>query len=47
MLTLVTGSLPFPTTTLGGFSTGAKWVMDYLAAAQRDVYGGFKSEDSA
>jgi len=21
--------------------------MDYLAAAQRDVYGGFKSEDSA
>jgi len=32
-------------TTLGGFSVGAKWVIDYLAAAQRNVHGGFKSEN--
>eukprot|EP01042_Synura_sphagnicola_P036485 gene36485-biopygen7194 len=30
-----------------GFSVGAKWVIDYLAAAQRNVHGGFKSEYSA
>ena len=34
-------------TTLGGFSAGAIWEMDYLAAAQRNVLGGFKSECSA
>ena len=34
-------------TTLGGFSVGAKWVIDYRAAAQRNVHGGFKSEYSA
>jgi len=38
---------PFSMTTLGGFSVGAKWVIDYLAAAQRNVHGGFKSEYSA
>ena len=38
---------PFSMTTLGGFSVGAKWVIDYLAAAQRNVHGGFKFEYSA
>ena len=34
-------------TTLGGISVGPKWVIDYLAAAQRNVHEGFKSKYSA